>query len=65
MNKPNANRSRREANRPSGIPEKFTPEGIARRSAEASARANLLPGEEQMSRFLKWLKVTDAGHQPC
>jgi hypothetical protein len=64
MNKPKANTCPRKTAYP-GIPEKFTPAGMARRAAEANARANLLPREEQLSRFLKWLKVTDAGHQPC
>lgn len=26
---------------------------------------NTLAPEEQMARFLLWLKVHDAGHQPC
>ena len=56
---------RREETTSSGIPTKFSPAGIARRAQEARARANALPAEEQMSRFLTWLKVTDAGHQPC
>lgn len=26
---------------------------------------NALPPEEQLGRYLLWLKVHDAGHQPC
>jgi hypothetical protein len=51
--------------REGGIPTKLTSSGMAQRSRDANARANKLPPEEQMSRFLQWLKVTDAGHQPC
>ena len=32
---------------------------------QAAAKANLLPPEEQMTRFLQWLKVKDGGSQPC
>lgn len=57
--------SSRRGSREGGIPTKLSATGMAQRSREANARANKLPAEEQMSRFLQWLKVTDAGHQPC
>jgi hypothetical protein len=33
--------------------------------ARGSDNANELPAEEQMARFLLWLKIHDGGHQPC
>jgi hypothetical protein len=65
MNNANSFQPFRDEPKTSGIPTKLSPDGIAQRSREARAKANLLPPEEQMSRFLRWLKVTDAGHQPC
>jgi hypothetical protein len=33
-------------------------------SSDAST-ANKLPAEQQLTRFLQWLQLTDRGHQPC
>lgn len=32
---------------------------------EAEPSINALSADEQLARFLLWLKVHDAGHQPC
>ena len=49
-------------------PANFAPRNLLPASdafARESESANQLPAEEQMARFLLWLKIHDGGHQPC
>lgn len=51
--------------RPEPAPARGKPLFPADDAFEFETAANDLAPEEQLARFLLWLKVHDAGHQPC